>query len=374
LNQYRLIPTTHYHQVAIPQMKIEHVSPQLTPQVEVSQNMTMPVKSKISEYRVDTVQATSIQTTQNPIINLISTVPASKIQASKITSKKSDAKATSNLVSLATVIIPKINQTRSTPVKLQKTNSTTPVSKRSQPTPAKLQKNIITPKRQILTFEINICGLLNITADALQVPADTELYTYSTNCSRSTLSYLTETVHSKCGPELRKSLEAFRFQKPGASVPTNSFEHKLVKKIIHSVPPDKFELDSNTKELDSKTLKEFKNCYTTALDLANNLKLDSIIVPLLLKQGKMKEEVRRQMSIYKMWEAIAEWFQKKNMFIGDRCYVPMDTSLQKVIFSFEPQHPDMKKDTMMLREMLIANNIVANFVTTNGHLNEYVDW
>ena len=33
LNQYRLIPTTHYHQVAIPRMKIEHVSPQQTPQV-----------------------------------------------------------------------------------------------------------------------------------------------------------------------------------------------------------------------------------------------------------------------------------------------------------------------------------------------------
>ena len=238
------------------------------------------------------------------------------------------------------------------------------MKKRSKPTPPKLQKNIVTPKRQNLEFEINLTGLFSITADALQVPADTELYTYSTNCSRSTLSYLTETVHSKCGPELRKSLEAFRYQKTGASVPTNSFEHKLVKTIIHSVPPDAFELDPITKELDLKTSGEFKNCYTTALDLANNLKLESIILPLLLKNSTVKDIARRQMSIYTMWAAVAEWFQQKNMFIEeDRCYVPMHMSLQKVIFSF---HPEMKSDAKMLMEMLNDNNIFANCVMTNA--------
>ena len=170
-------------------------------------------------------------------------------------------------------------------------------------------------------------------------------------------------IHSKSGPDLRSELEKFRFQKNGSSVPTDSYKHDLVKKIIHSVPPDKFEIKSDN-SLDPEDSKIFKNCYTTAMDLANELKMGSIVLPLLLRKGKVEGgKVRRQMGVYAMLEAVVNWFEKKNMEIdGENCYV-QDVCLQKVIFSFEPKHPNALDDMKVLAELMEANRLPKKFVS-----------
>ena len=96
--------------------------------------------------------------------------------------------------------------------------------------------------------------------------------------------------------------------------------------------------------------------------------MTSVVLPLLLKHQKMKNNVRRQVGIYMMLEAVTKWFQDKNPFNleteDDKCFV-RNISLQKIIFSFEPRHPDREHDTACLAELFRTNKLPMKFVTND---------